>query len=84
MQSGNGLADRYPGVEAGARYRETSSTWQEPLTGGYMTLVLRQRLFSSHLRYCGSTQHSDLFTVIMKVARCVRGFAGGWAGNSHV
>lgn len=29
-------------------------------------------------------QHSDLFTVIIMVARCVRGFAGEWAGNSHV
>lgn len=63
------------------------STWQEPRGGIYMNLVLRQRLFSSHRRYCGSIQHSDLFTAIIMVARCVRGWPPpqvGWAGNSHV
>lgn len=53
------------------------STWQEPR--GIHDLVLRQRLFSSHRRYCGSTQHSDLFAVIIMVARCVRGLLR-WMG----
>jgi hypothetical protein len=51
---------------------------------GYMVSVLRQCLFSSHPRYCGSISNSDLFKVIIMVARCVRGYAGEWAGNSHV
>lgn len=70
---GNGLADRHPQVRGGiARYREMVSTWQEPRVG-YMTfLVLRQRLFSSHRRYCGSIQHSDLFTVIIIDGGAVR------------
>lgn len=48
--------------------------------------LLRQCLFSSHPRCCGSISSNSglLHRDNEMVARCVRGFAGEWAGNSHV